>query len=136
MIDVWQYFEDALDYEYATVLNMLGLHYIVNKIFHHRYLTGFWICLEFRIYQCYTGFCRKPRVINVWQVFEYSLALIVLGLRSARLVNMPRLHMVLCKLYLQMFSILNVLSSEYAKVLNVFWIIQIIETDLKRIIPL
>ena len=35
-------------------------------------------------------------------------------------VNMPRLHMVLHKLYLKdSHIILNVLSSEYAKVLNV-----------------
>ena len=31
----------ALDSEYATVINMLGLHTVVNKILYHRYLTGF-----------------------------------------------------------------------------------------------
>ena len=41
VIDVWQYSEYALDSEYATVLNMLGSHKVVNKIFHHKYLTGF-----------------------------------------------------------------------------------------------
>ena len=79
VIDVWQYSEYALDSEYATVLNMLGSHKVVNKIFHHKYLTGFWICLEFWKYQCYTGFCRKQPVIHVWQVSEYSL-----GSQSAR----------------------------------------------------
>ena len=73
VIDVWQYYEYALDFEYVTVLNMLGLREVVNKIFHYKYLKGFWMCLEFWIYQCYTGFCRKERVIHVWQVSEYSL---------------------------------------------------------------
>ena len=73
VIDVWQYSEYALDSEYATVLNMLRLHKVVNKIFHHRYLTGFWICFKFWKYQCYTEFCRKQPVIHVWQVSEYSL---------------------------------------------------------------
>ena len=56
VIDVWQYSEYALDSEYATVLNMLGSHKVVNKIFHHKYLTGFWICLEFWKYQCYPSY--------------------------------------------------------------------------------
>ena len=73
LIDFWQYSEYALNSEYDTVLNILGLHTIVTKISHHRYLTGFWICVEFWIYQCYTGFCRKQPVIDVWQVSEYSL---------------------------------------------------------------
>ena len=47
MMDVWQYYEYALDSEYARVLNMLGLHMILNKILDNRYLSGFWICLEF-----------------------------------------------------------------------------------------
>ena len=42
------------------------------EFFHHRYLTGFLICLEFSIYQFYTGFCIKQPVIHVWQVSEYS----------------------------------------------------------------
>ena len=43
VIDVWQYseYEYALDSEYATVLNMLRSHRVVNKIFHQKYLTGF-----------------------------------------------------------------------------------------------
>ena len=39
--DVWQYCEYALDSEYASVLNMLGLHMVLNKILHNRYFTGF-----------------------------------------------------------------------------------------------
>ena len=48
-----------------------------------------------------------PRVLNM------------LGLEYTRVVNMSRIHRVLCKLYFKNSSILNVLSSEYAKVLNV-----------------
>ena len=40
------------------------------------------------------------------------LALSILELEYARVVNIPRLHMVLCKL-LKILSILNVLSSEF-----------------------
>ena len=79
MIDVWQYSKYPLDSEYATDLNMLGPHKVVNKIFHDKYLTGFWICLEFWKYQCYTWFCRKQPVIHVWQISKYSL-----GSQSAR----------------------------------------------------
>ena len=32
--DVWQYSEYALDSENVTVLNILGLHKVLNKIFH------------------------------------------------------------------------------------------------------
>ena len=64
----------VLDSEYATVLNMLRSHKVVNKFFHHKHLTGFWICLQFWKYQCYTGFCRKQPVIHVCQVSEYSLS--------------------------------------------------------------
>ena len=73
LIEVWQYSGSALDSKYATVLNILGLRKVVNKIFHHRYLTESSTCLEFWIYQCYTRFCRKQPVIHVWQVSEYSL---------------------------------------------------------------
>ena len=58
---------------------MLGSQKVLNKIFQHKYLTGFWICLEFWKHQCYTGFCRKQPVIHVCQVSEYSL-----GSQSAR----------------------------------------------------
>ena len=113
MIDVWQYSEYALDSEYATTLNILGSHKVVNKIFHHKYLTGFWICLEFWKYQCYTVFCKKQPVIHVWQVFEYSL-----GSQSYRawiymVVNMSRLHIVLHQLYFK--------DSHYFQCLE-FWI--------------
>ena len=46
---------------------------ILNKILHHKYFTGFWICLELWLCQCYTAFCRKRPIINVWKDSEYSL---------------------------------------------------------------
>ena len=119
LIDVSQYSEYALDSEYATVLNMLGSHKVVNKIFHYKYLTGFWVCLEFWKYQCYTEFCRKQSVIHVWQVSKYSL-----GSQSARTwIYKGREwqgYTWFCVNYiLKILSILDVLSSEYAKVCNV-----------------
>ena len=99
VIDVWQYSEYALDSEYATVLNMLRLHKVVNKIFHHRYLTGFWICLKFWKYQCYTEFCRKQSVSIFDRFLSIPWALNRPGLEYTRLINMPRLHMFLCTLY-------------------------------------
>ena len=99
VIDVWQYSEYALNSEYATVLNMLGSHKVVNKILHHKYLTGFWICLQFWKYQCYAGFCRKQPVIHVSQVSEYSLDSQSYRAWIYMVVNMPRLHMVLHELY-------------------------------------
>ena len=57
MIDVRQYYAYALDSEYTGVLNMLELQVVLNKIPHNRYLSGFWICHEFWICQCYIGFC-------------------------------------------------------------------------------
>ena len=78
---------------------MLGSHKVVNKIFHYKYLTGFWICLEFWRYLCYTGFCRKQPIMHIWQVSEYSWALNLPRLESSRVVNLPRFQMVLGKLY-------------------------------------
>ena len=42
MVDVWQYYEYVLDSEYASVLNMPGLHMVLKKILQNRYLTRFW----------------------------------------------------------------------------------------------
>ena len=111
--DVCKYSEYALDSDYATVLNMLGSHKIVNKIFHHKYLTRFRICLQFWKYQCYAGFCRKQPVIHVWQVSEYSLDSQSYRAWIYMVVSMPRLHMVLHKLYFK--------DSRYFECLE-FWI--------------
>ena len=58
MIDVGQYSEYALDSEYARVLNMLGLHMVLNKILHGKYLTGSEHASysEYSEYTCLTGF--------------------------------------------------------------------------------
>ena len=44
MIDVWQYYEHALDSKYSRVLNMLGLHMVLNKI-----LRGIWQGSEYAL---------------------------------------------------------------------------------------
>ena len=41
LVDLWQYSEYPLDSEYAIVLNIQGLHKVVNKTLHYRYFTGF-----------------------------------------------------------------------------------------------
>ena len=108
VIDVWQYSE------YATVLNMLGSHKVVNKIFHHKYLTGFWICLEFWKYQVennlshmFDRFLSIPWALNLIGL-EYTWSCICQG-STWFCINFV----------LKILIILNVLSSEYAKVLNV-----------------
>ena len=73
MIVFWEYYEHILDSKYARVLNILRLRMVLNKIIHNRYLTVFWICLEFWIYQRYTGLLKKRHIIRVWHGSEYSL---------------------------------------------------------------
>ena len=87
---LWQYSEYALDSEYARVLNMLGLHKILNKIVHHRYFIGLWVCFELWICQCYIGLYRKQQqeskydisykrfwikcfIVHIWQGSEYTM---------------------------------------------------------------
>ena len=54
------------------------------------------------------------------RVLSVPWVLNMLGFEFAWVVNMPRLHWVLClNCILKTHGILNVLSSEYAKVLNV-----------------
>ena len=109
MIDAWQYSEYALDSEYATVLNMLGLHKIMNKVFHHGYLTGF---------------CRKQPVIHVWQVCEYSLSSQYARAWIYKGREYLQGYTCFCvKCIFKILSVLNVLSSEFAKVLKVSFII-------------
>ena len=102
----------ALDSEFGRVLNMLVLHVVLNKILHHRYLTGLWICLEFWICQCYTGFRRK------WPTTFLGF-LICQGLNIHRLWICQGYTGLFVNCILKILGILNVLSSEYAKVLNV-----------------
>ena len=112
-IVVWQYFQHALDSKYAMVLNMPGLHKVVNKLFHHRYLTGFWICLSF-----------EKTSVTQGSVENSPSYMFVRFLSIPWALNMPGSW--ICQGYtcfcvnciLKILSIFNVLSSEYAKVLN------------------
>ena len=99
VIDLWQYSEYALDSEYDTVLNILRSHRVMNKIFHQKYLTGFWISFEFWKYQYFTGFCKKqpPYILDRFLSIPWAVSLP--GVEYRRVVNMPRLHMILHKLY-------------------------------------
>ena len=56
IIDVWQYYEYALNSEYARVLNMLGLHIALNTIIHNRYLGRFWVMPRVLIMPVLHGF--------------------------------------------------------------------------------
>ena len=44
-IDAWQDSEYSLGSKYGRVLNMSGLHKVLNKTHHYRYLIVSWICL-------------------------------------------------------------------------------------------
>ena len=64
-------------------------------------------------------------IIHVWQSFEYSSGSIprvldMLGFEYTRVVNMPKLHMVLCKLYFKDSRYLECFEFWicYVKVLN------------------
>ena len=101
MIDFWQYCEYTLDSKYARVLHMLGLHMVLNKIIHTRYLTGFLL--------------NRPWVLNMPVLYRVSVEngtsymfdrllsipriLSMLGLEYTRVVKMSMLRRVLCKLY-------------------------------------
>ena len=113
--------------EYTRFLNILGLHKVLNKLFRDRCLAIFWICLGFWICWGHTRLWIKFSIINIWQGSEYasssenisithgsvenspsymfdrflsiSWALSLPGLAYTRVVNKPRLHMFLRKLY-------------------------------------
>ena len=104
MIDVWQYSEYDLDSEYVMVLNMLGSHKISNNIFHNKYLTGY----EYASSSENTSFTQGSVENSLSYMFDrfvsipWSLSL--QGLEYIRVENMPRLHMVLGKLYFKDFQ--------------------------------
>ena len=115
--------------QYTRVLNMSGLHKVLNKLLHDRCLTVLWICLGFWIWQGfkYARVMNEISKIDIWHGSEYasnsdygsftqgsvenapsymfdrvlSIARVlnVLGLEYASVVNIARLHMVLCKLF-------------------------------------
>ena len=84
------------------------LHMIVNNISHHRYLTGFWICLKFLIRRRYIGFSPS-------YIFDRFLSIpwaLVLGLKYIGSGIWIYHGFQICQ------------GSEYARVLNMpqFWI--------------
>ena len=91
--------EYALDSEYATVLNMLGFRKAVNKIFQIDICQG----SEYASICEYTSLPQGSEENSPSYIFDWFLsipwALNVLRLEYTRIVNMPRLHMVLCRLY-------------------------------------
>ena len=100
-------------------LNISGLHKVLNEIFHGRYLTVLWICLEFWICQGFK-YVSSSEYVTVTQGFvekglqyflgsQYTRAWIYGGCEYVKVTNCV----------LKIHGILNVLSSEYAKVLNV-----------------
>ena len=88
----------------------------------------------------YTRLEIKFYIIDIWQGSEYTSvtqgsvennpsyisdrflsipwALNMLGLKYTRVVNKPRFHMILCKVYFKIIIIFEVLSFEYANDLN------------------
>ena len=91
---------------------MLGLHKVLNKIFHDRCLIVLWICQGSKN-------ARLPSIMQVSQSFEYSSSF---QYARAGVVNGPRLHNIPWTLYFEDSRLLNVLSSEYAK--QRFWMYQ------------
>ena len=91
MIDVWQYYEYALNSEYAMVLNMLGSHMVLNKISHNRYLTLFWICLESSEYASVTqGSVEHDPSYMFDRVLIIPWVLNILGLEYTWVLNIAR----------------------------------------------
>ena len=45
--DAWQDSKYSSSSEHTTALNMPGLHKVLKKRHHYRYLIGLWICLYF-----------------------------------------------------------------------------------------
>ena len=99
MIDVWQYSKYALDSEYATVLNMLWSHKVVIKFSIINICQG----SEYVSSSENTSVTQGSVENSLSYLFDRFLiihwALNLPGLEYARIVNMPRLHMVQRKLY-------------------------------------
>ena len=132
MIDIWQYYEYALYSEYARILNMLRLLMVLNKfsvidIWHgSEYASVIQGSVQNDLSYMFDRALSIPRVINM------------LGHENTRVVNMTRLHSVLCKLYFKDSRYFECLEfwigqgseyttvSKYVRVLNIlgFWIWQ------------
>ena len=127
--------------EYTRVLNMSALHKVLNKIFRDRCLAVFYICWG------HTRLQIKFFVINTWQGSEHASSSENTSVTQGSVENIPSymfdrflsipwaLNLIgleytwscICQgstwfcinFVLKILIILNVLSSEYAKVLNV-----------------
>ena len=112
-----EYSEYVLDSEYATILNMLGLH---TRLWIKVFIIDIWQGSEYTSSSEYTNVAQDSVENNPSHMYDRFLsipwALNMLGLEYAKVVNMPR-FCVNC--ILKILSILKVLSFEYAKVLNV-----------------
>ena len=86
------------------------------------YIIDIWQGSEYASSSEYTSVTQGSVENNPSYIFHrfpsIPWALNMLELQYTRVVNTPRSLMVLCKLYFKILSILNVLSSEYAKDLN------------------
>ena len=80
------------------------------------YIIDIWQGSEYASSSEYTSVTQGSVENNPSYIFHRFPSM--LELQYTRVVNTPRSLMVLCKLYFKILSILNVLSSEYAKDLN------------------
>ena len=96
---------------------MPGLNLVLNKIFHHRYLTVFWICLEFWICQCYPSLRRSTMFDSVLSIFP---VLNMLGLKYTNLVDMPKLPICLCRLYYKAVTNISSNTSSLVLITSIF----------------
>ena len=93
MIDIWHYYEYALYSEYARVLNMLRLLMVLSKFS----VIDIWHGSE------YANVIQGSVQNGPSYMFDRDLSIpwviSMLGHKYARVVNMTRLHRVLCKLH-------------------------------------
>ena len=103
MINVWQYFEYALDSEYAKVLKIYGYTWFWIKFF----IRDLWHCFEYDSSSDHGGVTLGSVEISSSCMFDRVLhipgILIMLGLEDTKALNMPMLDMIPCKLYFEWF---------------------------------
>ena len=90
---------------------MSGLHMVLNKIFYDSCLTVLWICIGYTKVLNMLGLRCVIHVLNFDRVLSIHRVLNMLVLEYTRIVNMPSLHRVLCKLYFK--------DSRYLKCLQI-----------------
>ena len=98
--------------EYTTILNILGLHKVANKIS----IVDIWQGCEYASSSEYTSVTQGSIKTSPSYMFDRFLsiprAVNLLGLEYRRVANMPR-FCVNC--ILKILNILNVLSAEYTR---------------------